>query len=52
MCPKGRKFTKRLTDTADRKFLSELEKKDLQQQLSPKRCKELDGKDQKRAKVH
>jgi hypothetical protein len=49
--PKGRKSTKHLTDTADRKFLGELEKEGLQQQLSSKRCKMLDGKDQKRAEV-
>jgi hypothetical protein len=43
---------KRPTDTADRKILVELEKEGLQQQLSSKRCKMLDGKDQKRAEVH
>jgi hypothetical protein len=50
--PQGRKFTKRPTDSADWKCLGELEKKGLQQQLSSKRCKVLDGKDQKRAEVH
>jgi hypothetical protein len=30
--PKGRKFTKRPTDTGDRKFLGKLEKEGLQQQ--------------------
>jgi hypothetical protein len=37
---------------ADRNFLSELEKEGLLQQLSSKRCKVLDGKDQKRAKFN
>jgi hypothetical protein len=47
-----RKSTKRPTDTADRKFLGELEKDDLQQELSSKRCKLLHGNDHKRAEVH
>jgi hypothetical protein len=50
--PKARKSITRLTDTADRKYLGKLEKEGLQQQLSSKRCKVLDGKDQKRAEVH
>jgi hypothetical protein len=49
---KGRKSTKRPTYTVDRKFVGELEKEGLQQQLSSKRCKVFDGKDQKRAEVH
>jgi hypothetical protein len=49
---KGRKSTKRPTDTADQNFLSELEKEDREQQLSSKRCKVLDGKDQTRAEDH
>jgi hypothetical protein len=52
MRPKRRESTKRPTDTADRNFLGELEKEGLQQQLSSKRCKVLDGKDQKRAEVN
>jgi hypothetical protein len=35
---------------ADRKFLGILEKEGLQQQLSSKGCKVLDGKDQKKLK--
>jgi hypothetical protein len=38
--------------TADRKFLGQLEKEGLQQQLLSKRCKGLHGKDQKRAEIH
>jgi hypothetical protein len=38
--------------TSHRQFLGELEKEGLQQQLSSKSCKVLDGKDQKRAEVH
>jgi hypothetical protein len=37
------------TDTANRRFLGELEKESLEQQLLSKRCKLLDGKDQKRS---
>jgi hypothetical protein len=36
---------------ADRKLLNKPEKEGLQQQLSSKRCKVLDGKDQKRAET-
>jgi hypothetical protein len=50
--PKRRQSTKCPTDTDDRKFMGEIEKKGLQQQLPSKRCKMLDGKDQKRAEVH
>jgi hypothetical protein len=48
----GNESTKRPTDTANRRFLGELEKENLQQQLLSKRCKLLDGKDQKRSEVH
>jgi hypothetical protein len=34
------------------KNLGELEKEGLHQQVSSKKCKVLDGKDQKRAEVH
>jgi hypothetical protein len=36
----------------DKNFWANLKKESLQQQLSSKRCKVLDGKDQKRAEVH
>jgi hypothetical protein len=49
MSLKRRKSTKRPTATADQKFLERLQKAGLQQQLSFKGCKMLDGKHQKNA---
>jgi hypothetical protein len=49
---KGRKSSKRTTPTADQKWLGSLERESLRQQLPSKRCKVLDVKDQKSAKVH
>jgi hypothetical protein len=52
MSLKRRKSIKRPTATADQKFLNRHKKAGLQQQLSIKGCKVLDGKHQKNAEIN